>query len=375
MNQELMISEILRKSIFSFCLILTTGSLSGQNIYVTKSGQTIQLNSNGLWTFIEQVETDENGLVVESELAVDPYELPSSSYNVSSSEEAIYKHLKEQLQFFEADYFVRHMIIKERIETTDADKTDKQLEKDLRKRYETSYLLLEKLAKFHSSDKKKRDDIINEVRESLAKEFKVVTEDLQLYDHQVSTLREEVQLESFELDDRHAFDIVKEHNCNVIFNGYDPEIQKSRKEIKRDKWFNYTHPKLLNHFGSKDFLTGEASLMKISDKTYLNLRLILATRDARRSYGFIEDEAMLRISLINGDKIYLKNQIRSNGELEAYTGNTIYQCLYLIDKDYVNEIKRTEVDKVGVMWSTGFEEYEVYHVDFLINQLECLKNE
>ena len=115
--------------------------------------------------------------------------------------------------------------------------------------------------------------------------------------------------------------------------------------------------------------------MKISNKTYLNLRLILSTRDARRAYGFIEEEAMLRISLINGDRIYLKNQVRSNGQLEAYTGNTIYQCIYYIDSDYLNEIKRTEVDKVGIMWSTGFEEYEVFNVDFLMNQLICLNNE
>jgi len=32
-----------------------------------------------------------------------------------------------------------------------------------------------------------------------------------------------------------------------------------------------------------------------------------------------------------------------------------------------------EIDKIGIQWSSGYEEYTIYEVDFLTSQLSCLK--
>ncbi len=130
----------------------------------------------------------------------------------------------------------------------------------------------------------------------------------------------------------------------------------------------------MNHFKEKAFLTGSSSLMNIEGDHYLNLKLTLATKDAKRSYGHIEPNAMMRITLINDDHIYLFNGVNATGNIEAYTGNTIYQCVYPIKKEEYKELLRKEIDKVGIMWTTGFEEYEIYEVDFIQNQISCLKN-
>lgn len=355
--------------------LLTLPHLAAQKMYVTHSGQTIQLNSNGQWQYVEENTLDDQGLIAESEIEVDPYELPSSNYTFSQEEENMYESMKKQLQFFEADFFVRHLIIRNKIDNEDADDIDKKIEKDLKKKYKTSYELLDKLSKFKSSDKNKRDKILNEVKEKLVKEFRIKEAQLKPEKSQSTTSNNTVNLKTFDLDERSPYDIIKEKECELVFNGIDEQLNKKRKEVKSSKWFTFTHPKLLNHFKANDFLTGEASLMQVDKKFYLNLRLILATRDARRSYGYVGEGAMLRISLINGDRIYLKNQISSNGNLEAYTGNTVYQCLYQVEKDYIKDLKRTEIDRVGIMWSTGFEEYDVYEVDFLMNQLYCLEND
>ena len=36
-------------------------------------------------------------------------------------------------------------------------------------------------------------------------------------------------------------------------------------------------------------------------------------------------------------------------------------------------IKDLELDKVAIIWSSGFEEYPVYEIDLLQRQLECIK--
>ena len=46
--------------------------------------------------------------------------------------------------------------------------------------------------------------------------------------------------------------------------------------------------------------------------------------------------------------------------------------LYYIDGDNKKELSDKEVDKVGIMWTSGFEEYDIYEVDFITKHLDCL---
>jgi hypothetical protein len=34
---------------------------------------------------------------------------------------------------------------------------------------------------------------------------------------------------------------------------------------------------------------------------------------------------------------------------------------------------KSEIDKVGIEWSSGYEEYEVYEVDAILAQLNCFE--
>jgi hypothetical protein len=36
-------------------------------------------------------------------------------------------------------------------------------------------------------------------------------------------------------------------------------------------------------------------------------------------------------------------------------------------------IKDLELDKLAIIWSSGYEEYPVYEIDLLQRQLECIK--
>jgi hypothetical protein len=361
----------------TICLIIFTSFLvagQAQKVYVTKSGQSIVLFPNGKWEYTTAGSAEEGGMFAESTLEVNPFEIPSSDeYQLTEAEELLYNELKNRLQFIEADYFVRHLIIKTKNDNgNNVNQEDKQLEKDLEKKYKKSSDLLEKLMDFSKSDINKRQEILSDVKSETQKEFKYKS-NTDNRDSDIGKTRIS-RIPDFELDNRSPYSITENDACEVIFNGFDNQIKKKRREIKGGNWFGYTHPKLGSYFKENDFLRGEASLMKVDNKTFLNLRLVLATRDARRSYGFIQEDAMLRITFINGDRVYLNSQVRSDGNLEAYTGNTVYTCLFPLDKDDLKELERTEIDRVGIMWSTGFEEYDIYNVDFIINQLSCLKN-
>ena len=366
MNYRIRIYFILLSIIFSF-------SLNAQKVYVTNSGQSIIISPNGKWDYTKASNSDlGDELFTTTNVVVDPYELPADSkYAMTSQEEEMYLELNQQLMSLEIDYFVRYIIINNR-NSNKASKEDKKLEKDLKSRYEKASKLIKELKKVKSSDIDKRQKIILRIKKQLRQEFRIDSKKEMV--NQPKPEVKSVNLASFEIDKRTTESIIYNDNCKIIFDGFDKQINKTRKETSTGKWFSYTHPKLMSYFKENDFLKVESSVLKVDNKTFLNLKLTLSTKDAKRSYGLIEENAMMRIQLINGDKVYLNNQIRSEGSLEAYTGNTIYHALYMIKKDDLKELEKTEVDKVGLMWSSGFEEYDVYEVDFILNQIKCLKN-
>jgi hypothetical protein len=83
---------------------------------------------------------------------------------------------------------------------------------------------------------------------------------------------------------------------------------------------------------------------------------------------------MLRVKLINGAFVNLFNARKDLGRIDAYTGNTVYSANYLIDKETEKTLSTRELDKLRVVWSTGFEDYDVVDLDFLINQFACLRS-
>ena len=60
--------------------------------------------------------------------------------------------------------------------------------------------------------------------------------------------------------------------------------------------------------------------------------------------------------------------------MDPYTGYILFQGQYGIGKKELNKLKKISVDKMRVIWSTGYEDYEVIHVDFFKNQLSCLES-
>lgn len=339
---------------------------NAQETLVTKSGQAIIVKPNGEWEFAEfNTQDNSEDLFSASELSITPFELPDNNKYVLTDEEiVIVQNLINKLQFQEADFLVKLQFIKN--EFTDK-KEMKKTVKDLDKKYETASKWLMELKGITKYDMEKRNKTYMNVKKVINKwNAKDIVID--------NPIPQKLETATFELDNRTPHQIIEKNGCQVIFSGYDNEIKKNRIETKESTWFTYTHPKLMNHFKENSFLTGSSSLMNIEGDHFLNLRLTLATKDAKRSYGHIEANSMMRITLINGEHLYLFNGLNSTGKIEAYTGNTIYQCVYPLKKEEYKELKNKEVDKVGLMWTTGFEEYEVYEVDFIQNQITCLKN-
>lgn len=163
-------------------------------------------------------------------------------------------------------------------------------------------------------------------------------------------------------------------DCILAFSGLDPATKKIRKETTQAFLFGYTHPKLKSYFKDKHFLTGESQIILLHNRYYWYLKITIASKDAIKNYGYIEKNSPLKIELLNKETIYISNSQNTTGKLEPYTANTVYQLILPLDKGNGKVLQKTEVDKIGIMWSSGYEEYEIMHVDRVKNQINCIQN-
>ncbi len=161
--------------------------------------------------------------------------------------------------------------------------------------------------------------------------------------------------------------------CKVIQDGIDDKTGFYKKDIAYEKLFEYTPEKLLGYYKEKDFLTCYSSV-GILDKThYLYLKLIFDSKDASRAYGSIQKEQEIRITMIDGTQTRLKTVVHVNAKPDTKSNRVIYDGIFSMNGSNRKKLKESEVDQIEIIWTSGFETYEVFNVDLLMNQLKCLE--
>jgi hypothetical protein len=162
--------------------------------------------------------------------------------------------------------------------------------------------------------------------------------------------------------------------CNVLFEGVDEFSGHNRKDLAPELFFNYTPEPLRKLYQDEAFMVCEGSMSLSQGYYYLNLKITLNARKADKNYGFLEKGSLLTIKLLNGEIIRLMNNHSDKGVALKNKEGIVYKSQYGIDPNAIKELKKSEVDKVRLFWSTGYEDYEIYELDFFLHQLKCLEN-
>ena len=163
-------------------------------------------------------------------------------------------------------------------------------------------------------------------------------------------------------------------DCKLVFDGIDEFAGHRRKDVAKQLFFIYTPERFKPYFKGRNYITCNGFLSKISDAgTILNLEFIILTEQAVREFGVLEMGSQLTLKGINGDQVVLTNKKSATGMANSLDKTTTYKAQYQISSGDIKALQKLEVDKIRVIWGTGYEDYEVYEVDFLIDQFECLK--
>lgn len=163
--------------------------------------------------------------------------------------------------------------------------------------------------------------------------------------------------------------------CRWLFNDYDEDAKGLRIQTPFYPTLVYTHPNMQSYYKDDQFMTGSISLSKVRKHYFLVLELTLKSLDARKSYGNIAQKEEVRIRTVNGDFIYATVLNKTEGIVEEYTGHVKYEIRTKIRKSDLKKLSKAYLDTIGIMWSSGYEEYPIYNIDVLHKPAQCLLNQ
>lgn len=161
-------------------------------------------------------------------------------------------------------------------------------------------------------------------------------------------------------------------NCTLAYQGQDTESGMTKLVAPQQLLFTHTDDRLRPYLKEREYLRCDGYLHTLGGYRFLTLEFTFAYPNAREAYGLIEQGSILTIKLFNGEYINLRSGRMSKGVYDTKTELLTYTVYYPLDRADIPLLRNSEVDFLRVFWSSGYEEYEVYQMDFFQRQLECL---
>ena len=163
-------------------------------------------------------------------------------------------------------------------------------------------------------------------------------------------------------------------DCEFAFAGVDEFTGKSRKDLVTRPFFTHTRDELKPYFKDGDYITCNGYMTKMTGNLiFLTLEFTIASPDAKYAFGGLDKGSILSVRLLNEEYVRLVNTKSDSGILDPLNNYTTYRAQYQLTDYQIRELEESEVDQVRVVWRTGYEDYEVFELDFFMNQFKCLK--
>lgn len=265
------------------------------------------------------------------------------------------QRLKEQITIAEE----REKSYKEQLEIINLNKVNYTLEyiNKIQSEYNTNTALVKALKEEEKIISQKLNDLLNN-NNSENQDEKIVP----LADLQVS---------ASDLPPNNA--LVK--NKNLIPPAFSCKTLKLNEgmETSQQLLLNFTDPKIQHFLKGDNYISCFSKVSQHRSGTYyLSLTFSINSSTARKDYGQLGSNSACVVYLLSGETITLKNTKADSGRRDSSTGLTFYEGIYILDNRQVKMLSSNLISKIRVVWSTGYEDYEVQDLALIGNQIKCL---
>jgi hypothetical protein len=165
-------------------------------------------------------------------------------------------------------------------------------------------------------------------------------------------------------------------DCRIPFDGLDNFTGKRKKETAPIILFRHTEDFMRPTLKEKDYITCEAWMSRVQGGFYfLNLTFTILTKEGQKSFGFLDRNTPIVFRFINGSNVILQNAKTDIGLFDTEKGVSIYKAQIQMGSTEAKALGSAELDALRVTWSAGYEDYEIYDMDALMNLFKCLEKE
>jgi hypothetical protein len=165
-------------------------------------------------------------------------------------------------------------------------------------------------------------------------------------------------------------------DCRIPFDGMDSFTGKRKKETAPIVLFRHTEDFMRPQLKDKDYITCEAWMSRVQGGFYfLNLTFTILTKEGQKSFGFLDRNTPIVFRFINGSNVILQNAKTDIGNFDTEKGISVYKAQIQMGSTEAKALGSAELDALRVTWSAGYEDYEIYDMDALMNLFKCLEKE
>jgi len=165
-----------------------------------------------------------------------------------------------------------------------------------------------------------------------------------------------------------------EPGCQIVHDGIDQTENIYIKALEEEDLFSFTPSELKKQFTHRPLIECSGQALQMGQDFFIKMNILINSNNARDSYGVLENGSMLRIKLSDRDQtvIYGYNFKKNKGKINKDADKTLYRGHYKIDEKDYKILKKHDISHMGIVWSQGYELYDVYNVDFVRRALQCL---
>jgi hypothetical protein len=163
--------------------------------------------------------------------------------------------------------------------------------------------------------------------------------------------------------------------CVFTHKEVDKFTGKLRRDLEPVLLFTHTPKDLRPFLRDREYITCRGYLADLSDGLlFLSLEFSIASNNAPAAFGGIPNGSIMSILPMKGETIRLFNSKTDAGFFDSGRGVYVYRAQYQISGLQEKVLQSMELDKIRVIWATGYEDYEVFDLDFFRNQINCLRS-
>lgn len=161
-------------------------------------------------------------------------------------------------------------------------------------------------------------------------------------------------------------------NCYFAFDVIDEFTGVQKRGLSTRSFFAYTPDEYRKFIKEDDFIRCEGFLSQSSEGGMaLNINLYVASREAKQKFGAIKANSAMILRTMEGKEYFLMTY--PGAEPQVTDNVTYYQCSFAINKSDLKNLQKAEIDQVKISFQKGFQSYDVFYLDFLMDQFPCFE--